>query len=129
MKKIMMVVMLMVSPCVLADGWKKMAHDNNKTVYFSPKSKRITDTGVKLWVMNDYDVEQEINDEKFLSDHILFLTNCIEELVTPVSMVVFRGKGGTGGVVFSDNVPARWMPPSPGSLGESIIKVSCRKEE
>lgn len=121
----MMVVMTVISTFALAQ-WISVGQDNKKRVFTDLTTVHRAGNTFKIWSMSDFKEEQEIGGERFLSQKIRHAANCEEQQMTPFAMTAFRGHMGNGTVVFSDNaVPVRWVPVSPGSFGEILLKIAC----
>ena len=115
-----------VSSPVLAQ-WTLVGRDKVKGVFIDLTSIHRAGDTVKMWSMSDFKIEQEIDGEKFLSEKMQHAANCKEEQITPLAMSVFWENMGNGTVVFSDNVPLRWVSVSPGSFGEILLRIACGK--
>lgn len=104
-----------------------VGRDKAKGVFIDLTSIHRAGDTVKMWSMSDFKIEQEIDGEKFLSEKMQHAANCKEEQITSLAMSVFWENMGNGTVVFSDNVPLRWVSASPGSFGEILLRIACGK--
>lgn len=121
----MMVVMPVIGIPALAQ-WISVGQDNEKRVFIDLATVHQAGSTVKIWSLSDFEVEQEIGEKRFLSQKIQHSANCKEQQMAPLAMAAFRGNMGNGIVVFSDNsLPVRWVPVSPGSFGEILLKIAC----
>lgn len=105
--------------------WTSVGRDNVKGVFIDLTSIHRAGDTVKIWSLSDFKVEQEIDGEKFLSEKMHHAAHCKEKQITPLAMSVFTENMGNGTVVFSDNIPHRWVSVAPGSFGEIILKIAC----
>ena len=128
MKKILMMLLLLVSTNVLAVDWVKVggAVDGSVTTYVDPQSIRKDGNKVRLWDLKDYNSGQVIGNKTFLSTIMRGEYDCFEYTKRSIDLYIYTGHMGGGNIVFSEQNqtdPAISAPP--GSDFENVLKIVC----
>lgn len=102
--------------------------DTNKevTMYADTATIRRYGNIVKMWVLVDYSAPKLIA-ERIRSSAMQFDEfDCKEMRTRTLQFTSYKGNFGKGEVV-SSGTETPWSFVSPGSLGESSLKVACKK--
>ena len=128
MKKILMMLMLLVSTNVLAVDWVKVSEsaDHSYTFYVDPQSIRRDGNKVRVWVLTDYKSVKVSGNKTYLSSVARDEYDCFEDTQRNIDIHAYQEKMGTGGIVVSvqnRTEPAISLPP--GSMGAETLKIVC----
>lgn len=84
---------------------------------------------VKMWALYDYKTTQAKAGNVYFSSEMQSEYDCTEERTRVLSYVEFSGNMGRGNVVSSgSDVPNTWISVPPGSVGQALWKIACRKK-
>ena len=128
-KAILMMLLAVVSSGAMAD-WVQI--DDNETVgitaYADPASIRQAGNRVKMWVLVDYKTAKTTADGKtFMSVKSQNEYDCKEEK-SRIFYANIHPKNMAGGEIVSVSIkPRDWEPNEPGSVGEALWKIACRR--
>jgi hypothetical protein len=126
MKKILMMLLLLVSTNVFAVDWVKTGENDNFTHYVDPQSIRRAGNKVKVWELWDYKSGQLLVDKRYLSLLAKFEFDCFEDTSRTLDAYNYSGKMGTGDIVLSrPNLTKPAESVLPGSTGETELKAVC----
>jgi surface-adhesin protein E len=128
-------LLLLVAACsrpVVTD-WitvKETTSTNDRFVtYAAPSTIRKTGTTVKMWSMIDsMDIQGTPSDRRHFSWIDDWEYDCQVKRLRPLEFREYSGKMGTGENVFSQTSVEFMMAVKPGSVGEALWKIACRKE-
>jgi hypothetical protein len=128
MKKIVMMLLLLVSTNVFATDWVKAGENDKFTNYVDSQSIRRDGNKVRAWTLDDYKSGQVLADNKtrYLSTVARQEFDCFEDTVRTFDRHGYSEKMGTGDIVISSQnltEPAVSLPP--GSMGATVFKAVC----
>jgi hypothetical protein len=135
MKRLLMVCLMMTCSVSWAE-WEFSVvgeSDDFEITYYSDKSTiRRNGDIVKMWSLKEYSVMQKtFNGVNYKSSKVLNSYNCKYESSTQVSIVHYSNSMGNGNVVYTvtfKESELEWEPYVPGSLGQVLWKIACRKK-
>ena len=79
-----------------------------------------------MWEMTDYKIVPDPgNPDQSVRRHYEF--NCDEMALRTLSISAYLGKMGDGRGVLAVTEPAKWLPLTSGSTGETMWWIACRK--
>jgi hypothetical protein len=121
--------MLLAQPALAA--WASLGRSNQGqndfTQYIDPETIRKTANGRRAWTMTSYEQTQTSPFAEYRSIKTLMEFDCTGERTRPLQVAFYSGPMGTGISVLSDDDPGRWSFESPGSVGETRLKVVCKR--
>ena len=129
MNKLLLGMLLVaVSTSALAE-WVEVGKSDMVTAYVSSTSIKKKGSKVKMWHMQDYLNENYTSDgQAYLSTKQQSEFDCSAEKVKRISFVWYSGKMGEGNSIIIDNEQGKWVPVVPGSQGEVLLNIACRKK-
>ena len=126
---------LLITLLVLSSGpayaeWVRVGGDDEAevTTYVDPDTIRRKGNLVKVWDLFDFKTRQTIGSISFSSSKELAEYDCAEERVRQLTVTYFLRNMGAGKVVHADREERKWSPIEPGSVGERLWEVVCRKQ-
>lgn len=129
MKKILFTLLsVLISSNAAAEWTWVWAVSNGAAMYADLDTirKGKNDHKVKLWTMQSFETPTGEGSKRHLSNKVQWELNCSEEEARVLAYLTYDGKNGTGKPLLSDFYPdGDWTPVSPGSVGETILKVGC----
>ena len=129
MKRLMAGLMLLATAGAAMAEWTDVGESDTYIQYVDRATIRRNGNLVKMWDLKDYKTVQTFSGHSFLSDKGQSEYDCKEEKMRGVAFTWFDGKMGSGKVVFNNgNVKDEWSPIAPGSIGELLWKIACRKK-
>ena len=128
MKKILMMLLLLVSTNVFAVDWVAAGGTDDFTVYIDPQSIRRDGNKVRLWTMYNHKSVQELSytKKRYLSEVYREEYNCFEDTTRTIDRYWYSEKMGTGDIALS--APNLTQPATsvlPGSIGATVLKAVC----
>jgi hypothetical protein len=129
MKKILMMLLLLVSTNVFAVDWVAVAGGNNdSTHYVDSQSIRRDGNKVKAWTLYDFKSGEVLGDNKtrYLSSLARLEFDCFEGTLREIDAYSYSGNMMKGDIVLSE--PNLTMLPTsalPGSVGAIDLKLVC----
>lgn len=108
--------------------WTIVGDSVEATYYSDSTTIRKSGKEIKMWHFIDYKTAQEIAGTNNLSIKIQQEYDCKEEQTRHLAIISFTGHMGAGTVVHSDSERGKWMPVAPGSIGESLLNIACKKK-
>ena len=131
MKKILILLLLMVSTSVFAE-WTPVdgSKDGDMTVYIDFGTIKRKGNKVKIWILFDFKtVQKGAGGERYLSAISRNEYDCEEETVTLLDLHGYSGNIKTGDNVFSiTNIKEEAESIIPQSIEESLFKIACGKK-
>ena len=98
------------------------------TVYVDPETIRHEEDGVEMWELYDYKTRGTKEGYSFLSFKKLNEYGCTEERLRTRAVMHYSGSMGSGMLVSSNSDQGKWKRVPPGSVGEALWNVACRKK-
>ena len=139
MKKIVVLLLLMVSANVFAE-WTFIGNDVEGTsAYVDLSSIRKKGRTVKMWDLMDYQMVKGIvgqgnifgedRSNSYLSSIVFSLYDCEEETRSVINGISYSGQMGSGTII-AESFPdgARREPVMPGTVSEKLFKIACGKK-
>jgi hypothetical protein len=127
MKKILMMLMLLVSTNVFAVDWVVAGGNDIFTHYVDPQSIKRDGNKVKAWVLYDFKSSQVgVGNKTSMSAVDRDEYDCFEDTVRSMDIYEYSGKMGTGDIVLS--IPNLTQPAKsviPGSTAATQLKLVC----
>lgn len=128
MKQLVVLILIFASNVVLAE-WSKIGESEKRggyVTYADSSSARKAYSRVKMWVLFDYVVEQNVSGFNFLSEKIRREYDCEEEQMRTLTFSLFSWNMEKGDLVRSYNQPQKWVKIQPGSIDELEWKTACQ---
>ena len=129
MKKILMMLMLLVSTKVLAVDWVKVSEsaDGSFTGYVDPQSIRRIGNKVRAWTLKDLKSDKKVvGSTRFLSMATRNEYDCFEDTHRTIDIYEYSAKMGTGDIVSSiPNITDPAISVPPGSFFAAELKLVC----
>jgi hypothetical protein len=130
MKKILIMLLLLVSTNVFAVDWVKVvtAQNGDITSHVDSQSIRRDGNKVRVWVLFDYKSVQVLADNKtrYLSLLAKEEYDCFEDTSRTLDEHWYSEKMGTGNIVLSlPNLTTPAQSVLPGSVFATILKAVC----
>ena len=129
MKKILTLLLLMVSTNVLAE-WTRVTEsaDGDMTVYADSETIKRKGRKVKIWRLYDYKTVQILagdNTRRYLSSVGRLEYDCEEETSAVLDIYWYSGNMRQGDIVYSSTTKDEAISILPGSIEESLFKIAC----
>ena len=134
MKKIMILLLLMISTNVFAEwtrvGGNKSSNKNgDMTVYIDFETIKKKDNKVKIWTLLDFKKVQKNENDRFLSMALHNEFDCEEDTSRTLDIYSFSGNMRGGDKVYSlSNIKDERKSILPESIEEIIFKRACAKK-
>ncbi|MCX6210921.1 MAG: hypothetical protein NTZ59_15800 [Bacteroidetes bacterium] len=125
MKKIILILLLLISSSVLAE-WKYITRTDEDKFYYEPSSIKKTKTYTKAWILLDFKEPVTYKGITYLSNKSLWHLNCVDEEQKTVQSLSYSDHMGTGQMVDFRNDKIDWASIVPDTNQEVIFKVICR---
>jgi hypothetical protein len=111
-------------------GWVSVYESDRlaTTVSIDPDTIQRKGDLVELWVLYDSKITQSGRGGPLLSTKTQGEFNCEARRSRILGVTDFSGNVGSGKVVYSNSDEQKWEPVVPGSLGQTLWKVTCNKE-
>ena len=129
MKKILILLLLMVSTSVFAE-WTVLGSGAYGTTFYADFGtiKRIGNK-VKIWSLLDFKTVQKVENYKFLSQMVRSEYDCEEETMRILDVYLYSGNMRGSGIVFSDaNIKKEAWSVTPDTIDEGLFKIACDKK-
>ena len=129
MKKILTLLLLMVSTNVLAE-WTRVTEsaDGDMTVYADSETIKRKGRKVKIWRLFDFKTVQIFagdNTRRYLSSVGRLEYDCEEETSAALDIYWYSGNMRQGDIVYSSTTKDEAISILPGSIEESLFKIAC----
>ena len=134
MKKLTLLLLLLVSTNVFSQ-WTKIGGNDDVATYIDFQSIQkegneilawMLGNKVKVWVLNDYKINQiQINGMKYSSDIVHYEYDCEKATQIIMSAKSFSGHIGTGDIIGSVDRANLAEEIVPGTISEIRYKVAC----
>ncbi len=100
------------------------------TLYADPETIRRKGDLVKMWFLFDFKLAQRAGDTTvfYLSDRMQVQVDCVEESYRQLAYTRFSHNMATGDMLVNNSDEGKWSPIAPGTIGQSILKVTCGKK-
>lgn len=121
----MIFFMVLVSNSAMAKWINVSSGDDDSRYYFDMDTKRKNKNIVKVWVLSDYKTAIEGD----LSAKRLQEFDCKDSTLRSVAGSYYTGNMGSGNVTTSINKVNDWRPVIPETIGETLWKYACGKNE
>jgi len=130
MKRLLLFTLLVLSSGPAYAEWVKVSDGDEagKTVYVDPTTIRRNSNLVKMWQFYDYRTVQTVGGIRFLSAKEQWEFDCAEARSRALELKEFSGNMGSGTVVYTNSQVGKWIPLMPGSIGQAVWAVACRKD-
>jgi hypothetical protein len=121
--------MLLGASAVHAD-WTKVGEidDGASTVFVDMNTLQRSGDSVKLWKLMEYKQAHSVGRASALSARELWEIDCREYRARMLEFKWYSGKTATGDVVISNNDGGNWRRIVPGSVVETMWKMSCGRK-
>jgi hypothetical protein len=131
MKKLTLLLLLLISPNVLAE-WVKLddGHDaKNITVYVDKQSILKEENKVQMWSLYDHKTAFTIGNKVFLSAKKGGEYDCEKATAREIEHSLYSENMGAGKLVFSqNNIKTESIPIVPKTIKETLFKIACGKQ-
>jgi hypothetical protein len=121
-------LLLCVSFSAQAD-WTRIDANDEFTSFANYDSIKRQGDLVKMWTMRDYkQIKKSTSGELYQSEQAQIEADCREEKFRLLSLTLYSAARGGGRMVQHDEKMMHvWAAPAPGTVGEKIWKIACRK--
>ena len=130
MKKILVLLLLMVSTNVFAE-WTRVTEsaDGDMTAYIDFGTIKRKGNKVKIWRLFDYKAVQKVENDRYLSSVGRLEYDCEEETSAVLDIYWYSGNMRQGDIVYSsNNIKDEATSILPGSIDETLFKITCSKK-
>lgn len=131
MKKLTLLLLLLISPNVLAE-WVKLddGHDaKNITVYVDRQSILKEENKVQMWSLYDHKTAFTIGNKVFLSAKKGGEYDCEKATAREIEYSLYSENMGAGKLVFSqNNIKTESIAIAPKTIKETLFKIACGKQ-
>lgn len=129
MKKLIILLLLLVSTNVFAVDWFEVGEDEDGTSnYVDQQSIQRAGNKVKVWVLYDFKSGQLIGSSKisYLSLLAKVEYDCFEYTQRKLDAYLYSGNMGNGDIILSEtNITKPTRPVLPKSASASQLEISC----
>ena len=129
MKKILILLLLMVSTSVFAE-WTRVTEsaDGDITAYADSETIKRKGSKVKMWSMNDYKTVHSLDNGGYLSGASYDEYDCKGGTKRMLDLYLYSGNMRQGDIVYSSTTKDEAISILPGSILESLFKIACYKK-
>ena len=130
MKKVLVLLLLMVSTSVFAE-WTRVAGtpDGDITAYADSETIKRKGSKVKMWSMNDYKTVHSLDNGGYLSGASYDEYDCEGGTRRMLDLYLYSGNMRSGDIVYSsNNIKDEATSILPGSIDETLFKITCSKK-
>ena len=130
MKKILVLLLLMVSTSVFAEWTEVGQSADDTTVYADFGTIKRKGNKVKMWKLYDFKTVKKLGEnDRYLSEMRRGEYDCEEETVRMLDLHGYSGNMKTGHNVYSsNNIKDEATSILPESIGETLFKIACGKK-
>jgi hypothetical protein len=130
MKRLLLIILLFLNSGPAHAEWVKVNGSNEagKTIYVDPATIRRDSNLVKMWQFYDYKTVQTVGGNRFLTAKEQWEFDCAEERSRVVARKEFSGNMGSGTMVSTNSEVGKWVPVTPGNMGQAVWEVACGKK-
>lgn len=126
MKRLALILMLAIHDPSWA-GWTPVADEGNATLYADAASREPgTGTVRMLWVL-DYHAFQRMVEVGYHSRRTVSEFDCTQSRWRAIDLSLRAEHMGEGTAVYADTSPHDWEAIDPGSRGDLLRAVACRR--
>ena len=123
MKKLLLTLMLVVASTSATAEWVKVAADVDEVTYYAdPDTIRESGNMIKMWVMNDYKIVENLDG---LSARSKKEFGCNKKQYRDLFISLHSGHMGRGETLFIHNERGDWESTPPDSVVEAILEFAC----
>jgi hypothetical protein len=131
MKKILILLLLMVSTSVFAE-WTRVGSDGEITVFVDLQTIRKVGSKVKMWTLMDFKTVQQVSTldtTTYLSGANHKEYDCEEEATRFLDIHRYSENIASGHIVYSQtNMKDEPESVIPGTLPEQLLRIACGKK-
>ena len=130
MKKILILLLLMVSTSVFAE-WTRVGKNTvgDKTIYVDTGTIKRKGNKVKMWTLYDFNTVRQFENSRYLSQMERDEYDCEEETSALLDFLWYSGNMKNGDIVFSStNIKNEAESIIPESIDETLFKIACGKK-
>ena len=131
MKKILILLLLMVSTSVFAE-WTRVGSDGEITVFVDLQTIRKVGSKVKMWTLMDFKTVQQVSTldtTTYLSGANHKEYDCEEETTRFLDIHRYSENIASGHIVYSQtNMKDEPESVIPGTLPEQLLRIACGKK-
>ncbi len=142
MKRLVLITLLLLSSGSAYGEWEKAIGDGENGAasepvkytmyidrYLDPDTIRHKESLVKRWELFDFNRIQTFGGKSYLSKTLLAEYDCAEEQHRFLAIAYYSQEMGQGVVVYkNEHQPSRWMPVTPGTVGQALWTLACGKK-
>ena len=129
MKKILVLLLLMVSTTVFAEWTEVGQSANGMTAYADFGTIKRKGNKVKMWRLYDFKTVQKLENDRYLSEMRRGEYDCEEETIRQLDVHSYSGNMRQSEIVRSiTNIKDEAESVMPGSINETLLKVACGKK-
>ena len=111
-------------------GWIVASDTDGHTRYVDVNTIRRSANTVKMWTLLDYkQPELDSNGKSYLSSVRISEYDCAERRTRVLQASRYQGKMRGGDMVSSTNHTFSWDYVEPGTVGETILEIACKKKQ
>ena len=129
MKKILILLLLMVSTSVFAE-WTRVTEsaDGDITAYADSETIKRKGSKVKMWSMNDYKTVHSLDNGGYLSGASYDEYDCKGGTKRMLDLYLYSGNMRQGDIVYSSTTKDEAESVMPGSINETLLIIACGKK-
>jgi hypothetical protein len=129
MRKVIVMLLLVVSGKAIAEEWVAVNHNKYATGYANPATIVKDGNIAKMWTLVDCKTTTFFSGgSPFMSIKSQEEFDCKERKLRTLVYTLHAVKMGEGEVIFRDSNPRKWEPILPGSAMEDFLKIACGKK-
>jgi hypothetical protein len=124
MKKLLLCLLVLVSTAAQAQ-WTFVRENAQAKYYFNYSSLKANASTRRVWILQDLKAPSPIPDAG-LSGLALYEFNCQDDSMRIISIKTYSGRGLTGQLVSSGDMPtAPWQSIPPTTTNEFLLRTAC----
>ena len=128
MKKVLVLLLLMVSTSVFAE-WTKIGENGSLNAYVDFGSIRKSGNKIEMLKLGDFKAVQQTKDNRYLSTVSIDEYDCEEKKSRLLNFYWYSGNMGEGEVVYSQsNIKEEYHSIITDTFAEIFFKAACRKK-
>ena len=129
MRKVIVMLLLVVSGKAIAGEWVAVNHNKYATGYANPATIVKDGNIAKMWTLVDCKTMTFFSGgSPFMSIKSQEEFDCKEKKLRTLVYTLHAVKMGEGEVIFRDSNPRKWEPVLPDSAMEDFLKIACGKK-
>jgi hypothetical protein len=127
MRKFALLLLLAGLSADAAAAWTLVNRGEEVNAYADPESIRASGNFVSMLDLMDFRTGLHAANQPFLSRRDEVEYDCNEERYRSLVLSVYSGNMGAGEELYTEALPGKWTPVTPGSVAAVMYKIACQK--